>query len=57
MHVNGFFFSHAVIAVKPTEKAKSSVVELFSVRESSTPLVPTSFRKSITPITYKNITG
>ena len=52
LHVNGSFFSHTVIAVRPTEK-----VDLFSVRESITPLVPTSFRKFITPITYKNITG
>ena len=58
LHVNGSFFSHTFIAVKPTDKAKSSVVDLFkSVRESSTPLVPTSFSKSITPITYKNIKG
>ena len=56
MNVNGFFFSHTV-AVKPTDKAKSSVVELFGVRESSTLLVPTIFKKSFTPITYKDTTG
>ena len=56
LYVNGFFLSHTV-AVKPTDKAKSSLVELFSVKESSTLLVPTSFKKSITPITYTDTTG